>query len=521
MPQLQTDIERFGDSRTEDDLEREHGRPETVVLSPSTNAPGGDSGGGGHGPPIGGTPPPSDAIVHYLGPNFITQAQSSGFYVVPPDNTSAAGDQAVVVAVNLEMQVWSRAAGAPDQLTKVFDTSLIKFFNSDGVFDPRVLYDPNSDRFIVVTGDTDFGAQTSHIDIAVSKVANPSSAADFSTVRLDVGGAIPGSWADFPQVGLDNAGHLYITANMFTFTGSFTGSRLWVVNEATLTSSAAIDPNGAAEDLFSLTPTNMPTGSGNFLLAYNSAHNAAGHNVIDVFTVNAAGAATSQQVDVGTIDLAPQYAGLGAPQAGTQRTIDAGDTRMEYAVWNNGHLYAVSNIVPDEGPDAGHVTAHFWAFNASTAGGPISVANQGDISGNSYSPGSDLRSYYPSVAVGSSGGHDLLAVGFAGSAPANGAGYVGYGSAYVATFDPLADTSGNGYQEIGDWDVQHSGVAPYFRAFGPQFDNRWGDYSSVTVDPLDAAHFWAFNQYADTPGSVLRGYGAEDGRWATDLGLFS
>src|SRR5207247_884697 len=135
--------------------------------------------------------------------------------------------------------------------------------------------------------------------------------------------------------------------------------------------------------------------------------------------------------------------------------------------------------------------------------------------------GSDLRSYYPSVAVGSSsvgsGGHDTLAVGFAGSAPSNGDGFVGYGSAYLAIFDPLANTSGTGYQEIGDWQVQHAGVARYFRAFGPQFDNRWGDYSSVTVDPLNATHFWAFNQYADVVGTVLHKLGAEDGRWGTDL----
>src|SRR5678816_231480 len=135
----------------------------------------------------GGTPPPSDAIVHYAGPNFVSQAQVSGFYVIPPDNTSAAGDKAVVVAVNLEMQIWARTPGHPDQLAKVFETSLAKLMGSGDVFDPRVLYDPNSDRFVVVSADTDFSGQTSHIDIAVSKVANPISLADFSTIRLDVG----------------------------------------------------------------------------------------------------------------------------------------------------------------------------------------------------------------------------------------------------------------------------------------------------------------------------------------------
>jgi hypothetical protein len=44
--------------------------------------------------------------------------------------------------------------------------------------------------------------------------------------------------------------------------------------------------------------------------------------------------------------------------------------------------------------------------------------------------------------------------------------------------------------------------------------NRWGDYSSIALDPQDENAFWVFNQYAWTHGSYDP-FAKEDGRWAT------
>src|SRR5206468_4282492 len=53
------------------------------------------------------------------------------------------------------------------------------------------------------------------------------------------------------------------------------------------------------------------------------------------------------------------------------------------------------------------------------------------------------------------------------------------------------------------------------RTFGGP--NRWGDYTSITLDPSDNSTFWTYNQYAATRGDLS---GGEDGRWATRFGKF-
>lgn len=498
----------------------DHSRASDHILKP----PRGGGGGGGSGGGV-----QTQALLHADGPTFDSVGQINGSYMIPPDSASAAGTSGIVVAVNGEVQEFDR----PDiaHLTPQPGFSLDSVFNSasgftSGAFDPRVLYDSATDRFVVVAVDQNSTAHTTHILVAVSANGHPHSGADFSATSIDASGAIPGSWADFPQAALDNAGNVYITANMFSFSASqFTGSRLWTVQENGLAVSAPVDPSanaGLGSDLFGLSPTTMTAAgspAGEYLVSYNSAADASGANVLNIVHV-AAGAYTTQTISVGHIDQNGQFGGLTAPQPGTSKTLDADDSRTAIAVFQNGHLYVAATIVPTSGPDAGHTTAHWWAFSTDASGAVTGLLNQGDVSGNTFAPGSQLRSFYPSLAVGvGANGHDELAISFSTSAPATGAGYDGYPSAYEVTFDPLANTSGTGYQEIGGWQLLAGGVSSYYRTFGSH-DNRWGDYSSISPDPLDPSHgsYWAFNEYAMTNGTSLLG---ESGRWGTELGLFN
>lgn len=498
---------------------KEYSRAFDHILKP----PRGGGGGGGSGGGV-----QTQAQLHADGPTFDSVGLINGSYLIPPDSASAAGMSGILVAVNGEVQEFDR----PDiaHLTAQPGFSLDSVFKgasgfTSGAFDPRVLYDPASDRFVVVAVDQNSTAQTTQILVAVSLNGHPHSGTDFSATSINVSGAIPGSWADFPQAALDNAGNVYVTANMFSFSASqFTGSRLWTVKESGLIASAPVDPSaqaGLASDLFGLSPTTMTASgspAGEYLVSYNSAVDASGANVLNIVHV-LGGSYTTQAIGVGHIDQSVQYGGLTAPQPGTTKTIDADDSRTAIAVFQNGHLYVAATIVPTSGPDAGHTTAHWWAFSTDASGAVTGLLNQGDVSGNTFVPGSQLRSYYPSLAVGQANGHDELAISFSTSAPATGAGYDGYPSAYEVSFDPLANTSGTGYQEIGGWKLLAGGQANYYRTFG-YHDNRWGDYSSISVDPLDTTHstYWAFNEYAMTQGTSILG---ENGRWGTELGLLA
>ena len=48
------------------------------------------------------------------------------------------------------------------------------------------------------------------------------------------------------------------------------------------------------------------------------------------------------------------------------------------------------------------------------------------------------------------------------------------------------------------------GVDYYVRTFGiPGVDrNRWGDYSGISLDPVDETQFWVFGEFADVREST-------------------
>jgi hypothetical protein len=533
-----TDIDLGYDPFVDDDAELRGGVPvpwinalahseaHQLALKPPTGGGGGGHGGSGGG---GGSVPPTQATLAVAGPSLNSVGALTGYLMIPPDNASAVSQSTVVLAVNGEVSVYQRSGvsslGNGLTLSTPVSTSLDGFFKASGTFDPRAIYDPVNHKLIVAAVDQNATGNVSDMWIAVSSTdtsASPSWTIQHFSTSLTIGTAA--SWADFPQIGVDAGGNIYLTANMFSFSaGSYEGSRLWITNE----SGAApllVDPSAAAglgltgpNELFSLAPANMVSpssttmGNGEYLVSYNSVRNGANHNALDVLYVTSSGATSHTSVDVGLIDQAGAFAGVDAPQPGVKQTLDADDTRVASVVYANGVLYVAADIVPVSGVDAGHTTAHWWALQTDGAGQVTGLIDQGDISGNTFVSGSNLRSYYPSLAVEANG---ALAVSFSGSGPTNGTGYTGYASAYEVTIaNPL---TGGAYQHQGAWQLVEAGVDSYNRTLGGA-DNRWGDYSSISADPLNPNHVWAFNEYAMTHSVINQG---GTGVWGTELGYF-
>jgi flagellar hook capping protein FlgD len=104
--------------------------------------------------------------------------------------------------------------------------------------------------------------------------------------------------------------------------------------------------------------------------------------------------------------------------------------------------------------------------------------------------------------------NDNMAIGFSASNPAI------YAGAYYATRfagDPAGSIGGTASLALG--------VDFYNRRFGGA-RNRWGDYSGLSVDPVDEATFYVYNEYAGPRGTIIPSLPAEDGRWHTKLGWF-
>lgn len=159
-----------------------------------------------------------------------TEIQLSGG--IPNDNTLAVSNGGIMLAgVNSFLYAWDLKAD-----TAVFTayTRSLALLGSGGVnddfYDPKVIYDPVRDRFIVVFL-KNFDPQSSGIMVAFSNTNNPRDSWNVYT--------LPGNplnnnrWTDFPAIAItDNA--LLITANLIipdvSWQEGFDGSVIWQMN---------------------------------------------------------------------------------------------------------------------------------------------------------------------------------------------------------------------------------------------------------------------------------------------------
>ncbi|MBC7785412.1 MAG: hypothetical protein H7144_16385, partial [Burkholderiales bacterium] len=460
------------------------------------------------------------------GVNFNGDATASGFYHIPPDIIGTAGPNHVLNAVNTTIQ-WFTKAGT-NQLTqrlgKNGSTAVGSFFASlapvDGLFDPKVLYDQYSNRFVVVAlemQDTAVGdpINSSRLLIAASDDSDPNGTWYFQAIDTKLNIAGTDTWLDYPGLAVDS-GAMYITGNMFNFGAStFRGSRLWLLDKAGLYAGGTsafnmYDPSTLAGGIpggqvFTPQPAHMfgsaPGTVGTFLVSSGFAFGS--NEAISVIRIDnplSSPTFTGTFIDVGNISST--YNPPTSSQLGTAQTVDSGDARVMNAVWRNNFLYFGNIVSPVAGADTGTATAHWYKFNATNV--TTSLADQGNIGAEDIAAGT--RTYYPAVAVDSA---NNLAIGFAASGPSI------YPGAYYT--GRLAGDAAGTVQTTG---TLAAGLDFYNRRFGGS-RNRWGDYSGLALDPADGSTFWVYNQYALARGNIFGAYPTEDGRWGTRWGKFS
>ena len=463
--------------------------------------------------------------------------ETSGSIFIPPDPIGAAGPNGLLAVTNVMIEMLNKDG------TLRFRDSLQDFFTGTTnflgtfTFDPKVLYDPYEDRFVVVTLERQFVSQgaasdESRILLAVSKTNDPATAtgADWWFAGIDSKLNISGAdhWADYPGFEVDEEA-IYITNNMVNFaTSIISGPRLWIVDKGTFggfyaggaISFSVEDPVTASGGLAT---TLMPAqvfdaggvapGVGTFLVGYDglTLGGPGGNEAVQVIRIDDPLGSPVFTLDLPFVgDLEDIGGAFGfppipdAPQSGTATLLEVNDRRALDAVVRNGSLYFVTTIDPRVGVDAGQATAHWFQLDVSvitssaSPGGLITLADQGDIGGEDIGVGTSTS--FPAIAVNSI---DEVKIGFAAS-NAN-----IFPGVYVTGRQP-GDPAGT----MQPTATVRTGDDYYVRTFGgPR--NRWGDYTGMSVDPVDDRVFWVFSQYAMTRGTPT---GSEDGRWATVWG---
>jgi len=396
--------------------------------------------------------------------------------VIPPDTMGAAGPSHLVSFLNSEVGIFLKSTGArlnPGTSLRDFWLPLISANNLPDnavhpkVFDPKVIYDQGSGRFIAVTLDGRLPADNSWLLLAVSQSSDPTAGWNTWALPADNTGV---SWSDYPGIGVDD-NNVYIATNLFRFDilqndDIFQNTKIWripkpqlltVPQAATLTwtefphASFVVQP----AHTFGTAPAEYFVTESNFA------------NALEVFAIAGAPPTLSH---LGTVAVSPYPVVLNLPFA-PQRDVDSGDTRILNVVYRNGHIYATHAV--SDGANTKTEVA-WYEINPS----PLALVQQGRVSHPTR------FYYYPSIAVNANGD---VALGFSGSSPTEFAG--GYYTARLDS-DPPGTT-----QTVS---LLKAGEATYNKTWSSGV-NRWGDFSATVVDPVDDLTFWTLQEYAETP----------------------
>ena len=417
--------------------------------------------------------------------------------VSPPDPNGEVGPNHYVQAVNVAIGIYNKTG------TLLQASSFNSLFSrlgppcsSSNRGDPIALYDYLADRWLV----SDIAGFGPYYEcIAVSKTADPVSggwwlyAVLADNTRLN----------DYPKLALWPDGY-YMSANMFTGGITFASTRVWALNRAAMLNGLPFTP--VFFDLpcgtpcyFSLLPSNLrgalpPTGSPAFFASIDGTNSSPSRLHLWKFHVdwNTPGNSTF----TGPTDLAVanfvrpcDAANIFAcvPQAGVAQRVDAlGDRLMmqlQYrniggveSLWAN-HTVANSDLV-------GAPTGVRW-YEIRNPNGAPTIYQQ-----STFQPDSNYR-WMGSLAVDRLGN---MALGYSVSSssmfPA-----IRYAGRLVS--DPLG-TLGQSETSLVEGTGSNSS------------NNRWGDYSAMSVDPVDDCTFWYTNEYFTTTGP----------NWRTRIGSF-
>ncbi|MEO7313013.1 MAG: choice-of-anchor D domain-containing protein, partial [Chitinophagaceae bacterium] len=448
------------------------------------------------------TAPAATNLTASLTFNGVTGPTETGAF--PPDDMGAVGPTQYVVFVNGRLRTFNKATGVADGVLNanpdVFFSSVmtplgggvLQVFTSD----PRIRFDRISARWLLIIIDvpcTNSSCSQTAANRCLIAVSNTSTITAATTWTFSQFTGQAGKFLDYPTLGIDKNG-IYIGGNMFSLAGSFVGTNGYVINRtnvmanlpytvytfADLAAGAGAGPyTPQGVDNFDAAPT-----EGYFVGVDNATYG----------TLMLRRVSTPATVPTISANIPLSVAATAAPQTvphlgntgGTNGKLDALDDRLYAAMIRNGSLWTAHNIsVNTTGVAASSGTIRRngvrWYQLQNLDGVP--TLNQ---SGTIFDPNATATSarWYsiPSIMV-SGQGHAIFGMTTAGVERANSAAATRFSSdASGTTQSPiLLTTSSTAYNPAGD---------P-----GGAGGRRWGDYSYVSLDPLDDMTMWCINQY--------------------------
>jgi hypothetical protein len=496
-------------------------RPLRRLPSQKWSTPTSGPGAAADAPLVALDPMPS-TVRNFPGLNFLDDCDGTQCGTGWPSNSNGdVGLDHYIQAVNNGYAIYSKSGTLLASFTEnaLFATAAGTPCNGNSQGDPIVLYDQQVNRWIL----TNFafavvgGTPTSpfYQCVAVSKTHDPVAGGWWIyAFRLDPGGAgLPpvGTLNDYPKFGIWTD-CLYMSANGFDMTQPsqpFVGAAFAAFSRADLYAGGAVSMTlgfiNNAIGPSTMIPSNLrgrgqsslpPPGTPNYFVSESTT---AFNFEVRKFTVgaNCAGGSLGVPTLVGhaTYTQPPPNS---VPQPGTAIGLDTIDDRLMQKVQYrrvgiDESLWVVHTVKVDS------TVRPQWAEIDVTGGVVATTLVQQEI----FAPDTTLNRWMASIAADRQGN---AAIGYStsnGTAP----NFPSLAYAGRLAIDPASTLPQTEVQLV-------AGAGSQTHSCGGAPCSRWGDYSSMSVDPQDDCSFWYTNQYYSS------GANGSTGNWQTRIGAF-
>ncbi|MDQ6808089.1 MAG: hypothetical protein M3Z64_01475, partial [Verrucomicrobiota bacterium] len=423
-----------------------------------------------------------------------------GCNCAPPDTNGAVGKTQYVQIVNEGYQVFDKSTGGsvlgPNSISSIW-TGFGGGCETLGAGDPVVLYDQLADRWVI----TQFAKATSSGPITDECVA-VSTTGDATGSYYRYGFHLGSNFYDYPHLSVWPDAY-YMSMNVFNAAGSsylgpqpFAFDRAKMLAGAPATFVSPTAPLGSTVDPFlpanldgpTLPPAGAPATFVGFPGQSSNINYTTYHFHADFVTAaNSTFTTFANPPAAAFTSLCPTTRAC-VPQAGVSsaNNLDAsGDRLMFRLAYRNFGDH--ESVVGNYSVNANGVAGVRWFELRNVTAGPVTKYQE-----STYALGDGVWRWMGSASMDGQGN---MAIGFSASSSTLNP-QLRY-AARMAT-DPLNTLQGEAH--LYDGTGSQSGTG-----------NRWGDYASLTVDPVDDSTFWFTSEYYSTTGTY---------NWRTRIGSF-
>ncbi len=430
----------------------------------------------------------------------------------PPDTNGDVGPNHYVQVVNTSIGIFNKTGTLLQSMTlDTFFQSAPAPCNVVNNGDPVALYDAQADRWIVTDfawADTVNNTGPFYECIAASQTGDPTGAWWYYALRTD-----DTSLSDYPKLGVWRDG-IYMSANMFCKvspctpspgTWNYVGARVWAISPTQLYNGTVLTTVVFNTDAsyFSLLPSNFrgaapPPGTPNYFVS-NDIH----VNALDVFRfhvdwthpLSSTFSATPTQITEAPYAAPPDN----VPVLHGNAVDTLNDRLMMQNQYRNLSGAESLWLVHTAGTTPAGVPTGIRWYQLNVTGGTVALT---PAQQSTYAPADGLNRWMPSLAVDKFGN---MAVGYSAASASHFADIRYAGRLVTDTANTLGQSEA---VLMAGAEAQSNGCGP-----GNPPCTRWGDYSAMTVDPVDDCTLWYTTEYYALGGGA-------SGNWQTRIGSF-